>query len=80
MLPVNEMTVGSNKFLFKQIHIKSRFILNGVCVRWHGWVDQERLDGVGCIEYDEEAGRVSFFLFFCFLFRRFHSLCSASVK
>lgn len=28
--------------------------MNGVCVRWRGWIDVERLDGVGCLEYDEE--------------------------
>lgn len=27
--------------------------MNGVCVRFRGWVDLERLDGVGCLEYDE---------------------------
>lgn len=28
--------------------------MNGVCVRWRGWIDLERLDGVGCVEYNEE--------------------------
>lgn len=28
-------------------------IMNGVCVRFRGWIDLERLDGVGCLEYDE---------------------------
>lgn len=28
-------------------------IFNGVCVRFRGWIDLERLDGVGCLEYDE---------------------------
>jgi G3E family GTPase len=28
--------------------------MNGVCVRWRGWIDMDRLDGVGCLEYDEE--------------------------
>lgn len=27
--------------------------MNGVCVRFRGWVDLERLDGLGCLEYDE---------------------------
>lgn len=36
-----------------QVHIKSHFIMNGVCVRFRGWIDIERLDGVGCLEYDE---------------------------
>jgi hypothetical protein len=30
--------------------------MNGVCVRFRGWVDLERLDGVGCLEYDERRG------------------------
>ena len=37
-----------------QVHLRSPFILNGVCVRWRGWLDLERLDGVGCLEFDEE--------------------------
>ena len=32
--------------------------MNGVCVRWRGWLDLERLDGVGCLEYDEERGQL----------------------
>lgn len=27
--------------------------MNGVCVKFRGWLDLERLDGVGCLEYDE---------------------------
>lgn len=27
--------------------------MNGVCVRFRGWLDLERLDGIGCLEYDE---------------------------
>lgn len=27
--------------------------MNGVCVMWRGWIDLERLDGVGCLEFDE---------------------------
>ncbi|CAG5114774.1 unnamed protein product, partial [Candidula unifasciata] len=37
-----------------KVHLKSQFILNGVCVVWRGWVDLERLDGIGCLEFDEE--------------------------
>ncbi|KAB7494785.1 Protein big brother [Armadillidium nasatum] len=37
-----------------KVQLRSSFILNGVCVRWKGWIDLERLDGVGCLEYDEE--------------------------
>ncbi|XP_045480955.1 protein big brother-like [Harmonia axyridis] len=39
-----------------KVHIKSSLIMNGVCVRWRGWIDLERLDGIGCLEYDEELG------------------------
>ncbi|XP_015109367.1 protein big brother [Diachasma alloeum] len=38
-----------------KVHIRSSLIMNGVCVRWRGWIDLERLDGVGCLEFDEEA-------------------------
>lgn len=37
-----------------KVHLRSPFIMNGVCVRFRGWVDLDRLDGVGCLEYDEE--------------------------
>ncbi|XP_023321116.1 core-binding factor subunit beta [Eurytemora carolleeae] len=36
-----------------KVHILSSFILNGVCVRWRGWLDLERLDGSGLLELDE---------------------------
>ncbi|KAL8585308.1 hypothetical protein ACOMHN_066896 [Nucella lapillus] len=37
-----------------KVHLKSQFILNGVCVIWRGWVDLVRLDGIGCLDFDEE--------------------------
>ncbi|XP_020708142.1 protein big brother-like isoform X2 [Athalia rosae] len=37
-----------------KVHLRSQLIMNGVCVRWRGWLDLERLDGVGCLELDEE--------------------------
>lgn len=33
-------------------------ILNGVCVIWRGWIDLQRLDGMGCLEYDDERAQV----------------------
>ncbi|XP_017480119.1 protein big brother [Anastrepha obliqua] len=36
-----------------KVYIKSYFIMNGVCVRFRGWLDLERLDGSGCLEFDE---------------------------
>ena len=41
-------------FVYFQIHLKAPLILNGVCVRWKGWLDLDRLDGVGCLEFDDE--------------------------
>ncbi|XP_055891205.1 core-binding factor subunit beta-like isoform X2 [Biomphalaria glabrata] len=41
-----------------KVHLKSQFILNGVCVMWRGWVDLIRLDGVGCLEFDQERAMV----------------------
>lgn len=32
--------------------------MNGICIRFKGWVDIDRLDGVGCLEYDEVRGRI----------------------
>ncbi|XP_076470255.1 core-binding factor subunit beta-like isoform X2 [Babylonia areolata] len=37
-----------------KVHLKSQFILNGVCVIWRGWIDLHRLDGIGCLDFDEE--------------------------
>ena len=46
-------------FLYSlQVHVRSPFILNGVCVRWKGYLDLERLDGVGAIEFDEETANL----------------------
>lgn len=41
-----------------QVHLTSQFILNGVCVRWKGWLDMETLTGVGCVEFDSERAEV----------------------
>lgn len=34
-------------------------ILNGVCVIWRGWIDLQRLDGMGYLEYDDERAQVT---------------------
>ena len=41
-----------------QVHLKSQFIMNGVSVIWRGWIDLQRLDGAGWLEYDEERAQV----------------------
>ncbi|GFS16233.1 core-binding factor subunit beta [Elysia marginata] len=40
------------------VHLKSQFILNGVCVLWRGYIDLVRLDGVGCLEFDRARAEV----------------------
>jgi len=44
--------------LFFQVYLKAPMILNGVCVIWKGWIDLQRLDGMGCLEFDEERAQV----------------------
>ncbi|XP_073233674.1 core-binding factor subunit beta-like isoform X4 [Porites lutea] len=39
------------------VFIKSRFIMNGVCVVWKGWLDLQRLDGAGYLEFDEDKAK-----------------------
>ncbi|CAG0889108.1 unnamed protein product [Cyprideis torosa] len=42
-----------------KVHIISHiFIFNGVCVRWRGSLDLDRLEGVGCLEFDEHAAKI----------------------
>ncbi|KAK7605537.1 hypothetical protein V9T40_007395 [Parthenolecanium corni] len=41
-----------------KVHLRSHFIMDGVCVYWRGWIDLERLDGVGCLEFDEERAAI----------------------
>jgi hypothetical protein len=41
-----------------QVYIDSPLILNGVCLRWKGYVNLEKLDGIGSIRFDEDAARV----------------------
>ncbi|XP_040564427.1 core-binding factor subunit beta [Lepeophtheirus salmonis] len=39
-------------------HIRASLIINGVCVRFRGWIDLDRLEGIGALEFDEEMARV----------------------
>lgn len=41
-----------------QVYLKAPMILNGVCVIWRGWIDLQRLDGMGYLEYDAERAQV----------------------
>ena len=35
--------------------------MNGVCVVWKGWLDLQRLDGAGYLEFDEDKAKVSYY-------------------
>ncbi|XP_061102307.1 core-binding factor subunit beta isoform X2 [Conger conger] len=40
-----------------KVYLKAPMILNGVCVLWKGWIDLQRLDGMGFLEYDDERAQ-----------------------
>ncbi|XP_069757281.1 core-binding factor subunit beta isoform X1 [Narcine bancroftii] len=40
-----------------KVYLKAPMILNGVCVIWKGWIDLVRLDGMGCLEFDEDRAQ-----------------------
>lgn len=40
-----------------RVHLKSNFIMNGVCVRWVGWIDLEQLTGKARLIYDEDTAK-----------------------
>ncbi|XP_072291525.1 core-binding factor subunit beta isoform X1 [Eucyclogobius newberryi] len=42
-----------------KVYLKAPMILNGVCVVWRGWIDLQRLDGMGYLEYDDERAQVN---------------------
>ena len=53
-------TVDDNCHLifFFQVYIDSPIILNGVCLRWKGYINLEKLDGVGGMKFDEDSAHV----------------------
>ena len=57
------VTVSTNLqpyiYIFLQVHIKSSFIMNGVCIIYKGWTDLQRLDGLGYLEFDEDKAKVN---------------------
>ena len=42
----------------KQAYLCSGFIMNGVCVKWVGWVDLETLNGKARLVFDEDQAKV----------------------
>eukprot|EP00116_Pleurobrachia_bachei_P012226 sb/3472488/ len=41
-----------------KVVLKSRFIMNGVCVQLKGWIDIKRLDGIARLEFDYDLADV----------------------
>ena len=56
---------SSNRNVSLQAHLKSRFIMNGVCVMFKGYIDVQRLDGAGYLEYDDDNSKVEKLLKLC---------------
>lgn len=42
-----------------RVHLSARFIMNGVCVKWVGWIDLETLNGKAKLLFDEEQAKVN---------------------
>ena len=42
-----------------KVHLQSKFIMNGVCIKWIGWIDLETLSGKARLVFDEEQALVS---------------------
>ena len=49
---------NNNILLSFQVFLDSPIIINGLCVRWKGYINMEKLDGVGGFRFDEEFARV----------------------
>lgn len=41
-----------------KVHLSSRFIMNGVCVKWIGWVDLETLTGKAKLVFDDQNAKI----------------------
>ena len=41
-----------------KVYLRAPLILNGVCVCYKGWINTNRLDGMGHIEFDEERAQI----------------------
>ena len=41
-----------------RVHMQAKFIMNGVCVKWIGWIDLETLNGTAKLIFDEEQAKV----------------------
>ena len=44
---------------FFKVHLCSSFIMNGVCVKWIGWIDLETLSGKAKLLFDDHNAKVN---------------------
>ncbi|XP_025054215.1 core-binding factor subunit beta isoform X5 [Alligator sinensis] len=63
-----------------KVYLKAPMILNGVCVIWKGWIDLQRLDGMGCLEFDEERAQLPCEKIFSLAAKLANSVCSLERK
>ena len=45
-------------FVSPQVFLDAPVIINGLCLRWKGYLSLEKLDGVGSFRFDEDAARI----------------------
>lgn len=41
-----------------KVHMTSHFIMNGVCIKWVGWIDMDALTGKARLLFDDENAKV----------------------
>merc|ERR1711981_101411 len=65
--PVENSYINPNEYKWTRIDfnkergkvfLDSPLIVNGLCVRWKGYINLEKLDGVGGFRFDEEFARI----------------------
>lgn len=58
-----EITPSPENIIFDmdnhKVNMVSKFIMNGVCIKWVGWIDLETLTGKARLVFDEEQAVVS---------------------
>lgn len=50
-----------------KVNMSSRFIMNGVCIKWVGWIDLDTLVGKARLIFDEEQARVGYTVVQCLI-------------
>ena len=59
--PVSQIFFQENQIIFFskfQVYLDAPLIVNGLSVRWKGYINMEKLDGVGGFRFDDDSARV----------------------